>query len=104
MATRRFSVLTLVLGSCILAADVLPPELLLLSRIKAHIRRDAAAAENYACVEVVHRFHKPRGAKAEMRPLDSIRLEVALIGQRELYSSPGGRSFHEGTPSAFTAN
>src|SRR5712671_2286845 len=104
MATRFYGVLAFVLGCRIAAADDLPPELLLLSRIKAHVRRDFAAAQDYACVEMVHRYHKAKGAKAEMRPLDSIRLEVALIGQRELYSSPGGRSFHEGTPSAFTAS
>jgi hypothetical protein len=88
---------------CCIAED-LPPQVLTLSRIQAHARHDLAEVQNYTCTQVVHRYYKAKGTKSRMRPLDTVRLEVAHLGDRELYSSPGDRSFREGAPSAFTGS
>lgn len=101
----RLELLTwvLVLTLCpAIAAEDLRPEVLTLSRIKAHARQNLSEVHNYTCAEFIHRFHKPSGAKAHLRPLDIVRLEVAHIEDRELYSTPGDRSFREGAPSEFT--
>ncbi|MBZ5585339.1 MAG: hypothetical protein LAQ30_24685 [Acidobacteriia bacterium] len=84
------------------AAQDLPPEVLLLARVKARLREALAKLPDYACLETIQRFHKRPGQQLE--PLDTIRLEVLYAGGSEFYGSPGGRRFGEENPSAFIAS
>lgn len=79
----------------------LPPGVLLLSRIKRHMRQEMATLPDYTCLETSRRFRKNSRTKGLMRPSDTLRLEVLYTGQRELYASPGDRDFHEEDPSSF---
>ena len=76
------------------AAAQLPPEVLLLARIKEHIKQDLAVAENYTCVETVARSAR-KSEDVRMEPVDTLRLEVARTGGKELFSFPGERQFTE---------
>jgi hypothetical protein len=79
----------------------LSPEVLMLARVKSHAREELARIPNYTCVEVLQRFHKTSGPKSTMKPLDTMQLEVAQIGGREMYSWLGDRNFKEDDPAAF---
>ena len=81
------------------AAQGLPPGVLLLARVKAHMREELARLPNCSCLETVRRDHQTAGGR--MRPLDTIRLEVLYSDHRELYASPGDRRFDDSNPSAF---
>jgi hypothetical protein len=91
----------LTLSACAAAAQSLPPEVILLSRIKAHMRDQVARLPNCTCLETVTRFHKEPGTAAKLRALDNVRLEVVYTNGREWYGSPGARNLSEGNPAAF---
>jgi hypothetical protein len=80
-------------------AQGLPPGVLLLARVKAHMREALARLPNCSCLETVHREHQAAGGR--MRPLDTIRLEVLYSDRKEYYASPGDRRFDDSSPSAF---
>jgi hypothetical protein len=84
------------------AAADLPPGTILLARIKAHLRQELAALPDCSCLQTVRRDYRP--ARGRMQALDTIRLEVLASGGRELFASPGERSFHEGHPSDFAGS
>src|SRR5260221_11438944 len=73
-----------------------PPEVLLRSRVKRHIKEELERLPNISCLETVKREFQP--ARDKMRPLDTVRLEVLTNGDKELFASPGGR-FSENHPS-----
>jgi len=87
------------------AGQDLAPEVLLLARIKNHLREEFAHLPNYTCLETIARFHKEAGGPAKratrMQPLDTVRLEIVYSNGREWYGSPGGRRFSEDNPAAF---
>src|SRR5215831_20296831 len=80
----------------------LPPGVLLLSRIKRHVRQELAVLPDYTCLETSRRNVKPRGNRGVLKPLDTLRLEVLDTGDKELYAPPGGRAFESEHPSSFT--
>jgi hypothetical protein len=84
------------------SAQGLPPGILLLSRVKAHMREELARLPNCSCLETVHRDHQPAGGK--MRPLDTVRLEVLYSDHHELYASPGDRAFGNSQPIDFVGS
>ena len=100
MLHRKPALLLLALAAAAIPQD-LPPGVLLLSKIKRHVRQDMAAQPDYTCLETTRRFRKSARTKGLMTPSDLFRLEVLYTGQRELYASPGDRDFHEESPSAF---
>jgi len=69
-------------------AQDLPPDILLLSRIKAHMRNELAQLPNYTCLESIARYHK-EAHESKFRPLDSVQLEIVYSGGHEWYGSPG---------------
>jgi len=71
----------------------LPPEVLLLSRIKQRASMDFAHIPNFTCRETIQRF-RGHAAKA-MKKADTVEVEVANIDNRELYAWPGERRFEE---------
>ena len=101
MTPWRLVVLAVALAPLAGFPQDLPPEVLMLARLKSHMRQELARMPNYTCVEVLQRFHKPAGPKGTMKPLDTMQLEVAHIGGRELFSWLGDRNFKEDNPSAF---
>jgi hypothetical protein len=80
----------------------LPPGVLLLSRVKRHVREELQRLENISCLESVQREHQP--PKGKMRPLDTICLEVLFNGDKELFMSPGGRKFSEEHPISYVGS
>lgn len=90
------------LAAALPAQDALPPGVLLLSRIKRHVRQELSHLPQYTCLETIQRFRKPAGPKGEMKPFDTMRLEILYAGNRELYASPGDVRFSEEGPAAFT--
>ncbi len=81
--------------SSVAAAQDLPAEVLLLARIKAHLREQMAVVPNYTCLETVSRFVAEHGTQlkspAKMTPLDTVRLEIVYSDGHEWYGSPGDR-------------
>ena len=77
-------------------------DVLLLSRVRRHIKEELEHLPNVTCLETVHREHQP--AKGRMQPLDTVRLEVLTNGQKELFASPGGRNFSERPPISFVGS
>jgi hypothetical protein len=87
----------------VLAAQDLPPGVLLLSRIKRHLRDELTHLPDYTCLETAQRQVRSAGAKSDLKPMDTVRLEVLYTGTHELYAAPGDLDFRENRPSAFTA-
>jgi len=96
LAMKRALLLLFALFPCALPQDLLPPGVLLYSRIKRHVGEELARLPNISCLETVQRAHRPANGKA--RQLDTVRLEVLTNGQKELYAAPGERKFSEEHP------
>jgi hypothetical protein len=78
----------------------LPPGVLLLARVKQHGRATFEHIPDYTCLETVDRFEKPRNG-ASFRPIDTLLLEVASVGGKELFSRKGEARFHDGEVTDF---
>jgi hypothetical protein len=91
--------------ACGAAAQDLAPEVLLLARIRSHMRDELSRVTNYTCLETTARFHSEHAgrskAQSKLQPLDMVRLEVAYTNHREWFGSPGDRNFSEDNPVAF---
>ena len=77
--------------------------MLLLSRIKRHVKQELEHLPAYTCLETVQRFTNRSGKLKGLAPLDTVRLEILYTGSRELYTSPGAQDFHDHDPSSYTA-
>lgn len=80
--------------SALATAQDLPPETLLLARIKVHAAEQLRRQPNYTCVELVERSRRAAGSK-RYQFLDTLRIEVALVDGKELFAWPGARRFEE---------
>src|SRR5215471_11064842 len=92
--------------TCAAAGQDLAPELVLLGRIKAHLREEFSHLPNYTCLETVTRFQRQSTSShskgnAKLQPLDTARLEVVYSDGREWYASPGNPTFRDIDPGAF---
>src|SRR5215469_12007656 len=76
------------------AADDLPPETLLLARIKAKAADNLRRLPNYTCTQTIERSRRPARAR-RFEPVDMLRLEVALVAGKELFSWPGAGQFED---------
>ena len=85
--------------ACSVASQDLPPELLVLAHIKAHMREELSRVTNYTCLETTTRFQGGHGSK--LQPLDTVRLEIVYDDHQEWYGSPGGKNLSESNPVAF---
>src|SRR5437016_8607690 len=90
---------TVVLAGVAIPQDLLPPGVLLLSRIKRHVKEELERLPNISCLETVERQYRPAGGK--LRLLDTIRLEVLTNGDQEFYASPGDRRFSQQHPISY---
>jgi hypothetical protein len=101
MNSRGVFVSALLAGIFAAAAQDLPPGVLLVSKVKNHVKEQMAHMPQYTCLETFERFRKPAGPKAGLQPQDTVRLEVLFAGRTEFFDSPGGRDFKETNPGAF---
>jgi hypothetical protein len=86
----------------------LAPEVLLLSRIKRHLREEIAHVPNYTCLETISRFrYDPKSllpSHKGLTSLDTVRLEIVFAAGREWYGSPGARNWSVDNPVAFVGS
>ena len=101
MNFQSLIVLEVALATSAAFSQDLAPEVLMLARIKAHMRHELAQIPNFTCVETLERYHKASGPASIMKPLDTLQLEVAHIAGRELFSWLGDRNFKEDNPAMF---
>jgi hypothetical protein len=106
----RFCILT---AACVVVtlagtAQDLAPEVLLLARIKSHMREQVSQIPFYTCLETIVRFHKEPGRSTHvhepLKPLDVVRLEIVYSNHREWYGSPGDRNLSMDNPVAFVGS
>jgi len=64
------------------------PELSLLGRIKGKVAENLRRLPNYTCTQTIVRSLR-RKPTARLQRLDTVRLEVAYVGGKELYGWPG---------------
>src|ERR1700736_5530437 len=72
----------------------LSPQVLLLSRLKAKAAENLRRLPNYTCTQTIERARRAPKAR-RFETLDTLRLEVALVEGRELFSWPGAGKFEE---------
>jgi len=97
----RRALAVLLLTVCRLPAQDLPPEVLTLARIRAHVREAVERLPDCTCLETVDRFVKPRGK--DPRRLDTVVLQILFSGGNELFASPGDTHW-ETNPFAFLSS
>ncbi|MBZ5626749.1 MAG: hypothetical protein LAQ69_49940 [Acidobacteriia bacterium] len=89
----------------LVGAQNLAPEVLLLARIKSHMREELAHVPNYTCLETIARFRKEPGRpspfQGELKPMDTVRLEIVYADRKEWYGSPGDRNLSTDNPVEF---
>lgn len=85
--------LTVLLCAATQAQEV-TPELLLLARIKVHMESNLKRLPNYTCLQTIERSRRlAPGHKFEL--VDALRLEVAMVGNKELFAWPGAKNFED---------
>jgi hypothetical protein len=76
------------------AQQELPPETLLLAKIKAKVAENLSRLPNFTCTETIQRSLSYKStATPEM--VDTVRLEVAFLQSKELYGWPGAARIDE---------
>ncbi|HZU27409.1 MAG TPA: hypothetical protein VFA04_17915 [Bryobacteraceae bacterium] len=80
--------------SACLAGNAPSDDALLLARIRARMIENLGRLPDYTCVQTIERAtrHSPRDS---WRTEDLVRLEVAYVGDRELFGYPGGDQLDE---------
>ncbi len=74
------------------AQSGLSPEVLLLSKVEHRVTSDLAHMPDFTCMETVRRYVRPNARRA-FHIADTLRLEVALVDRKELFSWPGEEAF-----------
>ena len=70
----------------------LPPRVLQRAELKRNIKTRMARLPNYTCLETIERSRRKNERQA-FRYLDTVRLEVATMKNREPYAWPGAKEF-----------
>ena len=81
------------LAVCACASD-LSRETILLARARYHMSQNLKLLPNYTCTQTIERTERRLGSK-RIRPVDVVRLEVALVDGKELYAWPGSKKFDD---------
>jgi hypothetical protein len=66
----------------------------LLERIRLRARANLSRLPDYVCLQTVERFRRPE-PQADFEPVDTLRLEVGLVGDRELFAWPDAARFSD---------
>jgi hypothetical protein len=74
------------------AQSALPPRVLQLAELKRNIKTRLARLPNYTCLETIERSQR-KNARQAFRYLDTVRVEVAAVKNREVYAWPGAKEF-----------
>ena len=70
------------------------PEIILFNQIQARVAENLSRLPNYTCSQTIERFKRSKpGARVET--VDTIRLEVAYVGGRQLFGWPGSNKIDE---------
>lgn len=85
-------------------ADDAWDKVLLLQKVKRHIAEGVLRLPDYTCLQTAARYRKRAGEKEQERRVDTLVLEVLNAGEKELYASPGDKSFHAENPAEFTGH
>jgi hypothetical protein len=85
-------VLLFILAAPVGGGTELAPEVLLLARIKHAAREGLSQIPAYACQETVERFSRNSRLGMFTRR-DGFKVQVAQIGERELFARPGDKEF-----------
>jgi hypothetical protein len=93
LAAAATALFALSLLAFTLAGDQIPAHVLDLARIKRHMTDELNRLPNYTCLETMDRYSAVQRGK--MKPLDRIRIQVAIVDSKELYSWPGARRFED---------
>src|SRR5277367_910714 len=72
----------------------LPKDVLQLAQLKRDVAASLTALNNYTCVETIQRSRR-RSERQEFQRFDVVHIEVAVAGDRELFSWPGASKFEE---------
>src|SRR5437588_10565694 len=78
------------------------PPVSLLERVREHMRRRLSDVPNYTCREIIERAES-RSKAREFHIMDTLELEVAQVGGRELLARPG-EPFEDRPYSAFASS
>jgi hypothetical protein len=89
LLAARFAALALTM-----AAQDLPPEVVQLAHMKQKTAASLKSLPDYTCQVTTTRYHSD-SAKAALKRVDTLRLEVAHVDGRELYSWPGEAKFND---------
>lgn len=87
-------------GMTLLPGQELPKWVLSLSKIKRQTKAELERLPNYACQETVNRFRRAPNAPS-FKPVDTLHLEVAFIGGKEMFAPAGAAQFQDVDLSAF---
>jgi hypothetical protein len=93
----QFSRICQLLAAAALLQGQTPPlsdEVLLLSRIRRAALDSLKTIPSYTCLETIERVTRV-SPKQRYRPSDTVQLEVAEFGKRELFAWPGQTNFEE---------
>lgn len=80
--------------AAVAAAADLSRETILLARARYHMSENLRQLPNYTCTQTIERTER-RGDARRIRPVDVLRLEVALVDGKELYAWPGSKRFED---------
>src|SRR5450756_2396414 len=89
----RWLSICLAVQACLAQQD-LPPDVLLLAKIKVKMAENLNRLPNYTCKQTVERSRRRTPAR-KFELLDTVRLEVALVEGKELYGWPGANRIVE---------
>ena len=84
----------LLAGCAAIAQTGVPSDVLTLTRIQRKMRENLAHLPDYTCVETIVRAQRADESTA-YRPMDTLRVEVLHIGDKELYAWPGEKKFED---------
>lgn len=96
----------MILFACLLLAPLLQAQpasrsltadVLNLAQIRRNVQASAVQVPDYACLETIERYGRT-SPKRPFRHIDTLQLEVGMIGKKEVYSWPGADTFEDITP------
>lgn len=76
------------------AAVAQSPDPAELARFRQKVRQDMTGIPNYTCLETIERTRREAHTRA-FKPVDTVRVEVSLVGGKELFAWPGSRRFDD---------
>ena len=91
MVTPRILV-TLLLAAFGFGQELTPAAIM--DRTRAVMTRNLASLPNYTCLQTIERMQR-RGVNRKLEMIDTVRLEVALVNGREMFSWPGAGNFED---------